>query len=190
MNLVGIASANYWQRIDRNAFLKQLYWISFASESAVEDVRRFCVDHPRIAARMVRAWHQPAPQLEQRRRREIDKQLLPKRRQREPRLALPNGLHTQSEAAAKFGCSVKTLRGYVAAGRLRYVQIGHGTKRLRRMFTDADLDEFIANQTRKDSLVCPSSSTRARPSTNMTSGGEVIAFSVLQNKPTGGRRKR
>ena len=55
MNLVGIASANYWQRIDRNAFLKHWYWIRFASESAVEDVWRMCVDHPRIAARTIRA---------------------------------------------------------------------------------------------------------------------------------------
>src|SRR2546430_15506855 len=51
----------------------------------------------------------------------------------------PDGLKTAAQAAARLGCSVKTLNGHVASGALRYVIIGHGTKRPRRMFTDADL---------------------------------------------------
>src|SRR5262249_53512472 len=70
------------------------------------------------------------------------------------RLPPSDGLKSAAEAAAKLGCSVKTLNGHVAFGALRYVSIGHGTKRPRRMFTDADLDDFIANQTRKDSPAC------------------------------------
>jgi hypothetical protein len=57
------------------------------------------------------------------------------------------------EAAARLGCSVKTLAGHIAAGALRYVVVGHGTKRRRKMRTDAELAEFIANQSRKDSPV-------------------------------------
>ena len=73
-----------------------------------------------------------------------------KRRHHQRTLRPPDGLLTASEAAVKLRCSVKTLNGYVAAGALKYVAIGHGTKRPRKMFTDADLDQFIANQTRKD----------------------------------------
>ena len=88
---------------------------------------------------------------------------------------LPDGLRPAAEAAAKLRCSIKTLNGHVESGALRYVVIGHGTKRPRRMFTDADLNEFIANQTRKD-VPCPSSASNARRIINSTSSAEVIAF--------------
>jgi hypothetical protein len=74
-------------------------------------------------------------------------------RQRKSTLPVPGGLLTASEAAAKLRCSVKTLKGYVAASVLKYVGIGHGRKRQRKMFTDADLNQFIADQTRKDGSV-------------------------------------
>jgi hypothetical protein len=99
----------------------------------------------------------------------------PRRRRR--RTAPPQGLRTLQEGADKLGCSVKTLKGHLASGALRYVAIGHGTKRPRKMLTDADLDAFIANQTRKD-VPCPSIAPRARPTGNLTSGGEVIAFTA------------
>ena len=63
-------------------------------------------------------------------------------RQRKSALPVPGGLLTAAEAAAKLGCSIKTLNGHVAAGALKYVTIGHGTKRPRKMFTDADLERI------------------------------------------------
>src|SRR5262249_17096233 len=66
---------------------------------------------------------------------------------RKPRVRPPDCLRTKAEAAARLCCSKKTLNGHVASGALRYVSMGHGRKRRRMMFTDADLDEFIANQT-------------------------------------------
>src|SRR5262249_21815265 len=111
------------------------------------------------------------------------------RRQRKPRVRPPDGLLTKGEAAAKLGCSTKTLDGHVAAGALRYVTIGHGTKRPRRMFTDVDLDTFIANQTRKDAP-CPPSRTRVRRSGDTTSRSEVIAFTARRNARPSGKRKR
>ena len=66
-------------------------------------------------------------------------------RQRKPRYVPPDGLHTMAEAAQRLGCSIKTLNGHVASGALGYVAIGHGKKRPRKMFTDADLDDFIAS---------------------------------------------
>src|SRR5215510_4634421 len=55
------------------------------------------------------------------------------RRQHPPRP--PDGLRTSAEAAAKLGCSIKTLNGHIANGDLKYVIIGHGIKRPRRYFT-------------------------------------------------------
>jgi hypothetical protein len=104
-----------------------------------------------------------------------------KKRRRRRLPAPPGGLRTKAEAAAKLRCSGKTLNGHIASGALRYVAIGHGSKRPRRMFTDADLDGFIANQTRKEAP-CPSTATRARHSGNTISSGEVIAFTA-QPKP-------
>ena len=49
-------------------------------------------------------------------------------------------LYTMAEAAKRLGCSKKTLKGHIESGALRYVSLGHGPKRKRRMFTDADLN--------------------------------------------------
>jgi hypothetical protein len=112
------------------------------------------------------------------------------RASRKPRVRPPDGLRTKAAAAAKLGCSIKTLNGHVDAGELRYVVIGHGKKRVRRMFADVDLDEFIANQTRKDSP-CPSDATHARRSGNTTFKSEIIAFSeVRKDDPARSRKSR
>jgi hypothetical protein len=111
------------------------------------------------------------------------------RRARQLRVRPPDGLHTNVEAAAKLGCSVKTLNAHVASSDLRYVIIGKGTKRPRRMFTDADLDEFITNQTRKD-VPCPSTSPRARHTGISTRSGEVIAFTAQPKPQTNVKRKK
>jgi helix-turn-helix protein len=103
-----------------------------------------------------------------------------KRRRRAPRSPPPDGLRTPDEAARKLHCSVKTLNAHVAAGELRYVSIGKGTKRPRKMFTPSDLDEFIAHQTRKDSPACRSIASRARHTGTSTSSGEVVAFSGVR----------
>jgi hypothetical protein len=100
-----------------------------------------------------------------------------KKRKRKP---APDGLRTASEAAARLGCSVKTLNGHVAAGDINYVAIGHGRKRPRKMFTDADLEAFIANRTRKDAPR-PSTRIRARRSGSSTSGSTVVAFTARPN---------
>src|SRR6516225_6321817 len=66
-----------------------------------------------------------------------------KRQRRAPRSPPPDGLLTAAEAARRLRCSEKTLNGHVASGALRYVDVGHGRKRRRIRFTDADLDDFI-----------------------------------------------
>jgi hypothetical protein len=101
----------------------------------------------------------------------------------------PDGLRTMAEGAAKLRCSIKTFNGHVAAGRLKYVLVGHGTKRQRRMFTDADLDEFITNQTRKD-VPCPSTARSARRTGTSTSSGTVIDFTAPRKPPTSAKPKK
>jgi len=114
-----------------------------------------------------------------------------RRRQRKARVRPPDGLRTPAEAARKLRCSIKTLNAHVAAGDLRYVSIGKGTKRPRRMFSDADLDDFIANQTRKD-VACPPTSpkTAARRISTSTSKCEVIGFTARRNARRAAKPKR
>ena len=103
----------------------------------------------------------------------------------------PDGLRTPAEAARKLHCSIKTLNAHVAAGDLRYVIIGKGAKRPRKMFTDADLNEFIANQTRKD-VPCPSTRTEtaARRTSTSTSKSKVIGFMEARSRRRAVKPKR
>jgi hypothetical protein len=103
----------------------------------------------------------------------------------------PLGLRTRREAAARLRMSPKTFDAHVEAGAIRYVLVGRGTVRQRRMFTDRDLDEFVANQTRKDvPLPCLSAKTRAHPIGTTISNGEVVAFSARPRKPASAKPKR
>ena len=113
---------------------------------------------------------------------------VPVRRRRKPRIAPPDGLKTAAEAAAKLRCSIKTFNGHVESGALRYVAIGHGMKRQRKLFTDADINEFIENQKRKD-VPCLSAVTRARRSGSTTFKSEVVAFSDRRSARYDGKRK-
>jgi hypothetical protein len=110
---------------------------------------------------------------------------------RQPRQSSPDGLKTAAQAAAKLNCSIKTLFGHVASGALRYVDVGHGKKRRRIRFTDADLNEFIANQTRKD-VPCPSTRTEtaARRISTSTSKCEVIGFTARRDARRGVKPKK
>jgi hypothetical protein len=98
------------------------------------------------------------------------------------------GLRTPREAAARLRCSLKTLNAHVESGALRYVLVGRGTRRQHRMFTDADLDAFIASQTR---VAAPPCSTKSRtPLTGTsTSSCDVIAFTARPRRRPDGKRK-
>jgi excisionase family DNA binding protein len=110
-----------------------------------------------------------------------------RRRQRKPRP--PDGLLTMAEAAAKLGCSTKTLNSHVADGELGYVTLGRGKARPRKLFVPADLDAFISAQKRKGTP-CPSLESRARHTGTSISKCEVIDFAGPRKPPTGARRKK
>jgi len=115
---------------------------------------------------------------------------LPRPGERAPlRSPPPGGLLTPAEAARKLRISLKTLAGHVASGALRYVRMGHGRKRRRMMFTAAEIDSFIANQTRK-ATPCPSTAGRARRTGISTSIGEVIDFTGPRKPPTSAKRRK
>jgi len=107
-----------------------------------------------------------------------------------PPPAPADSLKTPSQAARRLVISIRTLRGLVSAGDLRYVNVGRGKQREKMMFTDSDLDGFIAERTRQKAQQCQSTSPKARRSTTTTSSGEVLAFTARRNGQTGGKRKR
>ena len=101
-----------------------------------------------------------------------------------------DGLKTPAQAARRLRVSIRTLRGLVTSGELRYVNVGRGRQREKMMFTDSDLDDFVANRTRqKAQELCPSTSLKARRSTTSISNGEVLAFTARRKGRTDAKRK-
>ena len=101
-----------------------------------------------------------------------------------------DGLKTPSQAARRLGISIRTLRGLVTSGDLRYVNVGRGKQREKIMFTDNDLNDLIAGRTRQKAPECQSISPRARRSTTSISSGEVVAFTALRSGQTAAKRKK
>lgn len=86
-----------------------------------------------------------------------------------------------AEVARRLGCSPRTLAEHMRTGALKYVNIGCGRKRQRRMFTEADVAAFIERQTRRD-VPCQSTSPRARRSITSTSSSGVCDFLALRDE--------
>lgn len=59
-------------------------------------------------------------------------------------------LMTPDEVAERLRCSRKTLSAHVRNGDLKYIIIGHGKKRPRKMFAEADVGEFLKRRTRRE----------------------------------------
>src|SRR4051794_3004174 len=97
-------------------------------------------------------------------------------------------LRSPKSAADRLGVSVKTLQGYVSDGELRYISVGRGTKKVRRKFTDEDLDEFIHRRAQRD-MPCQSIGIRTARSTTSTSNTRVIAFTALRGARINGQLK-
>lgn len=101
-----------------------------------------------------------------------------------------DGLRTPVQAARRLGISTRTLSGLVDSGELRYVNVGRGKQREKRMFADTDLDDLITERTRqKAQQPCPSTSQKDRRSTTSTSSGKVVAFTALRSERIAGKRK-
>jgi hypothetical protein len=98
-------------------------------------------------------------------------------------------LYDRRQAAARLGCSLKTLDAFCDSGELRYRNMGHGKQRERRMFTDDDLTAFLEARIRTKTSWA-SSKTRVRHIGASTSNIVGIAFSAQPKPRPGGKRKR
>lgn len=97
-------------------------------------------------------------------------------------------LLSPKQAAAALGISVDTLRALISAGELRFIDVGNGKKRIRRMFDPSDLAQFCERRRRVQS--CPSTNRKARKSTSSTSNGAVIGFRARQASSPSGKLSR
>jgi hypothetical protein len=95
--------------------------------------------------------------------------------------------HVVDQGTARLlGIDQKTLRGHVRAGNIRFVTIGLGVTKLRREFTLIDILEFLERMRRRE---CPSTSAPTRPTTIMTSSGDILGFTARRAKLIAERRK-
>ena len=101
-----------------------------------------------------------------------------------------NILKTPKQAAERLQISVEQLIGFVRDGELRYVNLGRGKKRPRRMFTDDDLEELIERRKRKEATGCLSTDQPSRRTGNSTSKSEVIAFTARPSARSAEKPKR
>jgi hypothetical protein len=87
----------------------------------------------------------------------------------------PEPLFTPRAAAAQLGLSVKTLMAHVAAGNLRYINIGTMHRKVHR-FTSKNLATFIEKMKVRETPKCQSTEAPSHRSTLMTSSSGVIGF--------------
>ncbi len=110
---------------------------------------------------------------------------------RAARTPTPDGLLNLRQAAAYLAIGVSLLRQHIKAGRLKFTDIGRGTKRRCIRFTRADLEEFKARQRTSGEVGTwqNSTSSKTRRTGNSTSGSRVVAFTALPRPRTGVKPK-
>lgn len=91
------------------------------------------------------------------------------------------------EAARRLNISVKTLIAHVRSGDLQYTNVGRGTKKPRRMFSDNDLEDFIEKRTTRESP-CQCTDQKVRRFGTTTSKSNVVGFMALRAERVDGRR--
>ena len=91
-----------------------------------------------------------------------------------------NPLRSPKDTARVLGVSVKTLNGHVRDGEIRYIDVGRGKKKIRRMFTEQDIHEFKERRARRE-VPCQSTNTKTARSTTSISNSKVIGFTALRD---------
>jgi len=97
------------------------------------------------------------------------------------------GLLPLAELAVLLGIDRKTLREHVKAGNIRYIAIGSGVERVRKVFAPADVAEFLALRSR---LECPSSKPKNLHTINTASTFQAFDFTALREKQTSAAQKQ
>jgi hypothetical protein len=104
------------------------------------------------------------------------------------RTTAASSLLTPKMAAADLGISTKTLTGHADDGELRYINVGRGKKKKRRMYTRADLEEFKERRAQRE-VRCLSTGTKRARSTTSISNSKATAFTDLRDARTREKQK-
>ncbi|MBX5112738.1 helix-turn-helix domain-containing protein [Rhizobium lentis] len=85
-----------------------------------------------------------------------------------------------AEAAEQLRISQRQLRDLTDDGLLRWINVGRGSKRATRRYTQEDIDEFKKRQAQTS---CPSTSAPARkPTPTISSSGAVDFLAILAKR--------
>ena len=114
---------------------------------------------------------------------------LKKRLRAKRKSADPDAPFTFQQAAEHLGMSLRTLRGHVKDGSIRYLDVGRkASTRPCYRFTHADLDDFKTKHSKQETAPCPSSA-KARRSITTTSKSGVLDFAALRAARASAKRK-
>src|ERR1700722_927134 len=92
-------------------------------------------------------------------------------------------LFTPQAAAQQLGLSVKTLMAHVAAGRIRFIDVGAGKVRKCRRFTAKNIATFVEKQKVRETP-CQSSSAPALKHTASTFKSGAVGFLAIPKPET------
>jgi hypothetical protein len=99
----------------------------------------------------------------------------PKRRKR--KAATSDGLLDIPAAASRLNITAEKVRAFVRDGDLKYVNVGHGSKKPRYRFEDSDINAFIEKRRQQDIPPCQSSKPQSpRRIIGTTSRSNVVGF--------------
>jgi hypothetical protein len=65
------------------------------------------------------------------------------RKPRRRKTVIPGGLYDVAGAAVRLDITEEKVRTFVRNGDLKFINVGHGSKRPRYRFTDSDINELI-----------------------------------------------
>jgi|SRR5216683_1011270 len=102
------------------------------------------------------------------------------RKRRKPKPA--NGLHDILATAIKLNVTAEKVRAFVRDGDLKYINVGHGSKKPRYRFTDSDINELIEKRKQQETPQCQSLKPRSPRHTSGTgSKSIVVGFMEARN---------
>jgi excisionase family DNA binding protein len=81
----------------------------------------------------------------------------------------PERLLTPKEAAERLAITVEQLADLVMDGAIAYIAVGRGSKRPRRRYTEADLNDFIERRRRRE-VSLPTNIGRGARNTSLVIG--------------------
>src|ERR1700680_307026 len=88
-------------------------------------------------------------------------------------------LYNGKEAARRLDITEEQLSALARDGEISYINVGRGTKRPSRRYTDQDLEAFKERRRRREA--CLYTGPKSHRSTNTISSSTVIGFSARRN---------